>query len=352
MSNCTIIAEAGVNHNGSLTRAKELAQAAKEAGADIVKFQTFNPHLIATARAGMAPYQRKAAQGSQRDMLYRLAFSEKQFAELMAYCHSIGIRFLSTPFDTGSADMLARLGVNAYKVSSGDLTNAPLLLHLAARRKPILLSTGMADRYEILQALSVLAFGYTRKGKPSMRAFTSAYAAPAARKELRKKITLLHCVSSYPVPAAQANLSRIAQLRSSFGLATGYSDHTLGIAAPIAAIALGAQVIEKHLTLDKRLPGPDHAMSLSPDEMKAMVAAIRETEKMIHPHKSEVMACERENMQFVRKSLVALGPVGKGELLTSSMIGAKRPGNGLSPLRYWTMLGTRARKNYQEDDLL
>lgn len=352
MKRCYVIAEAGVNHNGSLKIAKAMVHAAHAAGADAIKFQVFDVDAIITSTAAKAPYQKRAGKtGSQKSMLEKLALSPADFHALKRECERIGMTFLATPFDLGSVRLMGELGVPAIKIASGELTNDPLLLEIARQKKPALLSTGMASQKEIAHALDVLAFGYHRaKETPTRRKLSGCRRKYA--KTLVKNVTLLHCVSSYPVPAKQANLPRITWLAKNFGLKVGYSDHTLGIHAPQCALALGACVIEKHFTLDKTQEGPDHAMSLLPSELRQMIASLRESQAFLLPHENEIMNCEAENLKPVRRSLVALKPIVKGQVWTPESLGVKRPGGGTSPQHYWEYLGKKAKKNYQQDEMI
>ncbi len=266
-----IIAEAGVNHNGSLERALELVDAAADAGADVIKFQTFSADAIATKSAPKAAYQKRETgeAQSQYEMLKALELDEAAHRTLIARCAERGIEFLSTPFDFPSLDLLAnRLKLTRLKVGSGELTNAPLLLAIARTRRPVILSTGMARLEEIEAALGVLAFGYGEGGAPSESAFQAAYKSEAGQRALRANVTLLHCTSAYPTPDSDINLKAMEALRREFGLPAGFSDHSVGIEIPIAAAALGAAMIEKHFTLDKTLPGPDHKASIEPDDLQ------------------------------------------------------------------------------------
>ena len=304
-----IIAEAGVNHNGSLAMAKQLADAAKAAGADIVKFQTAKPELVISRFAEKAEYQ-KAETGeaeSQLEMCKRIHLTFDEHARLKEYCDSIGIAYLSTPFDLESIDFLQQLGTPLWKVPSGEITNLPYLEKIAATKKPVILSTGMSMLSEIEDALSVLEDG----GAGS--------------------ITLLHCNTEYPTPV-------------------GYSDHTAGIEADIAAAALGAVVIEKHFTLDKALPGPDHKASLSPEELAAMVAAVRRTELALGDGRKHVTKSEAKNKPIARKSILAKRDIKKGEVFTQENLTVKRPGDGISPMRWYDVLGKTAKRDFAEDE--
>ena len=323
-----IIAEAGVNHNGSLAMAKQLAGVAKAAGADIVKFQTAKPELVISRFAEKAEYQ-KAETGeaeSQLEMCKRIHLTFDEHAQLKEYCDSIGIAYLSTPFDLDSIDFLQQLGTPMWKVPSGEITNLPYLEKIAATKKPVILSTGMSVISEIEDALTILEDGG---------------AGP---------ITLLHCNTEYPTPIEDANLLAMQDLREQFGLPVGYSDHTAGIEADIAAAALGAVVIEKHFTLDKALPGPDHKASLSPEELTAMVAAVRKTELALGDGRKHVTESEAKNKPIARKSILAKRDIKKGETFTPENLTVKRPGDGISPMRWYDVLGKTAKRDFAEDE--
>jgi N-acetylneuraminate synthase len=353
----TIIAEAGVNHDGSLARARELvdAAAAAAAGADIVKFQTFRADRIATRKVGKAGYQQRttAAAESQHAMLSRLELDEAAHDDLVAYCGKRGIAFLSTPFDLPSVDLLTgRFGLRRLKISSGDLTNGPLLLHAARSGAAIILSTGMSTLGEIEAALGVLAFGMAAPADTPAghAAFAVAYAGAAGQQALRSRVTLLHCTSQYPTPAEAVNLRAMDTLSSAFGLPVGYSDHTLGIAIAIAAAARGASMIEKHFTLDRTLPGPDHKASLEPDELARMVAGIREIEAALGSRLKAPAACELETRSVARKCLVAAVPIRRGERFTPENVDTKRAEGGVSAMRYWEAIAEVADRDYAADE--
>ena len=323
-----IIAEAGVNHNGSLARAKKMALAAKTAGADIVKYQTAVPELVVSKFAEKAEYQ-KAQTGageSQLEMVRRIHFGFDGHRELKAYCEEIGIEYLSTPFDLDSIDFLASLELPVYKIPSGEITNLPYLERIAALKKPVILSTGMSTLAEIEDAMSVLEDGGV------------------------EDITLLHCNTEYPTPFADANLRAMQDLASHFGCAVGYSDHTLGWEADIAAVALGACVIEKHFTLDKTLEGPDHKASLDPAELAAMVRAVRNTEQALGDGRKHVTSSEAKNKAIARKSIVARRAIAAGEAFTEENLTTKRPGDGVSPMRWHEVLGQTAKRAFSEDE--
>ena len=326
-----IIAEAGVNHNGSLEMAKKMVDAAADAGVDYVKFQTFCSELLVTASAAQADYQRREAQSedsSQLAMLRKLELSHADHLALVDYCKQKGVKFLSTAFDLPSVDFLDGLGVDFWKVPSGEITNLPYLRKIAATRRPIVMSTGMSDLDTVKESLDFLL----EEGAE------------------RKDITLLHCNTEYPTPFADVNLNAMITLRNELGVATGYSDHTLGIEVPVAAVALGAEVIEKHFTLDRNLPGPDHKASLLPDELKAMVSAIRNIEKALGTGLKRVTDSEAKNIVAARKSIVAAVAIKAGEVFTEENLTVKRPGNGLSPMKWYDVVGRQASRDYQPDE--
>lgn len=351
-----VIAEVGVNHNGSPDLAKQLIDAAVEAGVDAVKFQTFRASALVTDTAQKAGYQKitSGADESQLEMLKRLELDVEAHHHLVEHCTNRGIQFLSTPFDLASIDLLVlQLNLPLLKISSGDITNAPLLLKSAFTNKPIILSTGMATLGDVEAALGVLAYGYTcRSQKPSEAAFRAAFASDEGQQALYDKVTLLHCTTEYPAPFAAVNLKAMETLSASFGLRVGYSDHTEGVAVPIAAVALGATVIEKHFTLDRNLPGPDHRASLEPDGLKAMITAIRQVEFAYGTGRKFPAECEMGNMAVVRKSLVAACSIKAGEQFTENNLTVKRPSGGISPLRYWDMLGTEAKRDFVLDEAI
>ena len=325
-----IIAEAGVNHNGSLALALRLADAAKASGADAVKFQTFRADLIATRSAHKAPYQERttAHAESQFEMLQRLELDAAAHRCLIDHCRQIGIQFLSSPFDAQSADLLATMDVPLYKVPSGEITNLPFLKHLARKGRPLILSTGMSTLGEVEEAVNVLQ------------------AAGAS------KLTLLHCVTEYPAPYAEVNLRAMHTLKCAFGLPVGYSDHTPGIDIAIAAVALGAEVIEKHLTLDRSLPGPDHAASLEPSELQQMVVAIRHVEAALGTGIKAPAPCELPNLSVARKSVVAARLLPAGHQLRIGDLDIKRPGNGLAPKLLPELIGRTLRAGLAKDEII
>lgn len=349
-----IIAEAGVNHNGSIELALQLVDAAAGAGADAVKFQTFRAEKLVSRHTPKAAYQQQTtdAAESQLQMIKKLELTEEHHRTLVAHCAERGILFLSTPFDVESLDLLCRLGVPYLKLPSGEITNAPLLIAAARTGLPIILSTGMSRLGEVELALAALAFGYAGAGEPSLDAMEKAYNAKTARAALREKVTLLHCTTEYPAPLEEVNLRAMGTLREAFGLDVGYSDHTSGITIPVAAAAMGAAVIEKHFTLDRSLPGPDHKASLEPGELREMVEAVRQVGIALGEPIKAPTASEIGNRSVIRKSLVAARPIGKGERFTEENLAVKRPGGGISPFRYWEYLGRQADRDYQIDEII
>jgi N-acetylneuraminate synthase len=350
-----IIAEAGVNHNGNRELAFKLVDAAKAAGADIVKFQTFKAKKLASSLAKQAEYQVENTQKeeSQLAMLKRLELPYELHYELIEHCKKIGIEFLSTAFDSESLSFLVNdLGLKTLKLPSGEITNAPLILEHARTGCDIILSTGMATLAEVEDALGVIAFGLTTANStpPSIAAFKEAYASIKGQCALKEKVTILHCTTEYPAPMNEINLKAMDTLGSSFGLRAGYSDHSEGITIPIAAVARGAVLIEKHFTLDKSMEGPDHKASLEPDELSAMVDAIRNVECALGTGVKTPTVSEVKNKAVARKSLVALTDIDKGDVLTIENLAVKRPGTGISPFQYWDLLGEQASKSYKQDE--
>ncbi len=325
-----IIAEAGVNHNGDPEMARRLIEEAKRAGADYVKFQTFKADRLVDASAAKAEYQKQNTSfaESQLDMLRRLELSCDTFSELASYCRELGIGFLSTPFDTESIHFLHALGVDYMKIPSGEITNLPYLREIARTGIPVIMSTGMCNLGDAEAALDVLL----SEGMP------------------REEITILHCNTEYPTPYEDVNLRAMLTLKAAFGTKVGYSDHTKGFEVPLAAVALGAEVIEKHFTLDRSLPGPDHKASLEPDELKAMVRSIRNIERALGTTVKRVSPSERGNIKVARKSIVASRDITEGDILDESNLAARRPGDGLSPMRWDEILGRRAVRNFKSGE--
>jgi N-acetylneuraminate synthase len=345
----TVIAEAGVNHNGALERALKLVDAAAEAGADMVKFQTFRADKLASQRAPKAAYQLRntGTSTSQVDMLRELELSEADHEALIARCEVRGIRFLSTPFEPDSLALLSdRFRLPVVKLGSGELTNSPLLLQAARTGRHLIVSTGMGTLDEVREALGVLAFGYTDAGAPSRAAFKNAFVSDAGQRALREKVTLLHCTTEYPAPLEDVNLLAMRSLRDAFGLNVGFSDHTEGISIAVAAAALGAAVIEKHLTLDRNLPGPDHKASIEPAELAAMIRSIRDVQKALGDGKKVPRASELANILVARKVLVAARDVPEGAVIAPADIEVLRAGAGLSPMAYWELAGSHAKRSF------
>jgi N,N'-diacetyllegionaminate synthase len=325
-----VVAEAGVNHNGDMTLARQLVEAAAEAGADAVKFQTFSTDALVSRQAPKAEYQRETtgAAESQRDMLTRLELTLEQHAELQRQCGKRGVIFFSAPFDERAADALESLDVPLFKIPSGEITNLPLLRHVAAKGRPLILSTGMATLGEVDTAVA---------------AIRAAGAPPLA---------ILHCLSAYPAPAGEVNLRAMDTLRGRFGVPVGFSDHTLGIEVAVAAVARGAHIVEKHLTLDKTLPGPDHRASLDPAEFTALVRAIRSVESALGDGAKRPMPSELDTRRVARKSLVAARAIRAGERLTGEMVAVKRPGTGIAPADLDRALGRAVKRDLAPDQVI
>jgi len=350
-----VIAEAGVNHNGSLDRALEMVDAAADAGADVVKFQTFKADKLATAAAKKAEYQatNTGQSGPQLEMLRALELRTEHHSALIERCKMRDIAFMSTAFDSESLAFLATLDVPAIKIPSGDITCANLLLQAARLRRRMIVSTGMATLGEIEQALGVIAFGLTTDREPIRRSdFEAAFRSADGQAALKKTVTLLHCVTQYPAPAHAVNLRAMDTMVAAFGLPVGYSDHTLGIEVSLAAVARGSRMIEKHFTLDRNLSGPDHLASLEPSELKGMICAIRNIERALGSPAKIPVAEELGNLDVARRSLVATRIVKKGEVFTPDMVASKRPGIGLSPMELWSLLGSQARRDFAPDELI
>ncbi|MBF0462083.1 MAG: N-acetylneuraminate synthase [Magnetococcales bacterium] len=347
-----IIAEAGVNHNADLQQALRLVEAAAAAGADAVKFQTFKTAELVSQAAPKAEYQRLTTDEaeSQFEMIRKLELDWPAHYLLRARCREVGIQFLSAPFDLTSLNFLVTdLQLNPIKIPSGEITNGPLLWRAAASGCRLILSTGMASLGEVEQALAVLACGY-RGQPPSLAAFAEAYHSTEGQRLLRERVVLLHCTSEYPAPFDSINLRAMDTLASAFGLPVGLSDHSSGIVMPIAAVARGAVLIEKHFTLDRSLPGPDHAASLEPTELAEMVRAIRAVEVALGDGRKIPAQVELKNRDVVRKRLVTLTEVAAGECFSEANLGARRPGNGISPMAYWQWVGRRAERAYAADE--
>ncbi|PIS12079.1 MAG: N-acetylneuraminate synthase [Bdellovibrio sp. CG10_big_fil_rev_8_21_14_0_10_47_8] len=359
MSETYIIAEAGINHNGSLDLALELVEAAKQSGADSVKFQTFKAEDVVSKFAPQCDYQVVNTQKleSQLDMVRRWQLSLADFKKIKDRCLKLGIEFLSTPFDMGSIDLLANdLGVSRLKLPSGEITNAPYLIKSAQSGLPLVVSTGMSTLDEVRHALEAIAFGLVESPKsskgPSKESFTNAFQSDEGQRLLRERVTLLHCTTDYPAPLKDVNLRAMITMRDHFHLPTGYSDHTQGIVVPIAAVAMGASIIEKHFTLDRKMTGPDHAASLEPNELRDMVKAIRDVDVAMGSTEKRPALSEQKNKAIVRKSLIAIKDIRAGEVFSENNLGVKRPGNGISPFEYWSYLGRVAERNFTEDELI
>jgi N,N'-diacetyllegionaminate synthase len=327
-----IIAEAGVNHNGDLARARQLIDAAAKAGADLVKFQTFSANRLVTRTATKAEYQTQTTDNreSQHEMLRRLELSAEMHKELIAHCAARNIGFFSTAFDVESIDLLVNLGQDHFKIPSGEITNLPYLRHIGGLGQAVILSTGMATLGEIESAINVLE----QAGTP------------------RANITVLHCTTEYPTPMAEVNLRAMRSIQRAFGVDVGYSDHTPGIEVAIAAVAMGASVIEKHFTMDRNLPGPDHKASLEPGELMAMVEAIRNIEIALGDGIKRLTQSEARNKPVMRKSLVATQTIKAGEIFSTKNITVKRPGTGISPMRWDEVIGRAASRDFAEDELI
>lgn len=351
-----VIAEAGVNHNGSLDMALQLVDAAHAAGADIVKFQTFKSEAVISLSAPKADYQRSTTgeTESQLDMVRKLELSAQDHRRILEHCQSKGLRFLSTPFDPDSADFLVhQLDVPLLKIPSGEITNAPFLLHIARLQRPVILSTGMSTLGEVELALGVLAYGYLNLATPpSRQVFLDAFASERGQLALAAQVSLLHCTTEYPAPFDQVNLRAMDTLAAAFGLPTGLSDHTPGICIPLAAVARGARIVEKHFTLDRTLPGPDHMASLEPQELSDMVSGIRCIESALGDGRKLPTPAEWKNRPIARRSLVAARAVRAGEIWSPDTLQCKRPGDGVSPLEYWNLIGQPANRDYAPDELV
>jgi N,N'-diacetyllegionaminate synthase len=332
MKQVIIIAEAGVNHNGDFNIAKKMVLTAKEAGADYVKFQTAVPELVMSKHAVMADYQKEniGMEESQLEMSRKIHLPLSDYKLLKMFCDEVGIKFLSTPFDLLSIDVLNPLGMDFFKIPSGEITNLPYLRKIAKIGIPVILSTGMSTLLEIESALMVLECNGLMK----------------------EKIILLHCNTEYPTPMEDVNLNAMKTMADTFGVKVGYSDHTVGIEVPIAAVALGACVVEKHFTLDRNMVGPDHKASLEPDELCEMVRAIRNIEIALGSDQKTVTSSEEKNKVIARKSIVANKDIHEGELFTEDNLAVKRPGTGLTPMSWDSIIGTRAKRSFQPDELI
>lgn len=333
MKHTLIIAEAGVNHNGSIELAKQLVDKAVEAGVDYIKFQTFKTEKLVAKSAQMASYQKKnigTDDNSQFAMLKKLELSPKQHDELIVYCKEKGIKFFSTAFDLDSIDYLHSLNLGLWKIPSGEITNYPYIKKIAQYGEPVIVSTGMCEMQDIENAVATLLKWGTKK----------------------EDIIILHCNTEYPTPYQDVNLKAMDAIRNKFGVEVGYSDHTKGIEVPIAAVALGATVIEKHFTLDRNMEGPDHKASLEPDELKAMVSAIRNIEQAVGDGIKKVTDSEKGNIAVARKSIVAARDIKKGEIFSEDNLTVKRPGTGISPMRWEEVIGQVAKRDFSEEELI
>jgi len=332
LSKTFIVAEAGVNHNGSLEIAKKLIDAAKECGADAVKFQTFKAEKVVSKKSEKAEYQKQTTDPgeSQFEMIKKLELDFNAHKELIKYCKEKEIQFLSSPFDLDSIDLLDELGLDTFKIPSGEIVNLPYLREIGKLNRKVILSTGMADLGEIEDALDILIRSGTRK----------------------ENITILHCNTEYPTPFEDVNLLAMLTIKQAFKVNVGYSDHTLGIEVPVAAVALGAALIEKHFTLDRNMEGPDHRASLEPNELKAMITAIRNVEKALGDGIKRPSISESKNKIIVRKSIVAKRKIRKGEIFTEENIAVKRPGIGISPMRWDEVIGKVAKRDFEEDEMI
>lgn len=332
MKHTIIIAEAGVNHNGSIDLAKKMILAAKQAGADYVKFQTSKPELLVSRFADMAEYQKMntGKTESQLEMIKRINLDFDAFPVLSNYCRQNGIKFLSTPFDNLSIDILNQLDMDFWKIPSGEITNYPYLVKIAQTGKSVVMSTGMAELEEIQDAIEILLDNGLKK----------------------EQIQLLHCNTEYPTPMQDVNLSAMNEMKQRFGLKIGYSDHTRGVEIPIAAVAMGAVIIEKHFTLDRGMVGPDHQASLEPNELKLMVDSIRNVELAIGNGHKSVSESERKNINVARKSIVAARNIRKGEVFNEECLCSKRPGGGISPMKWNDVIGTIAKRDFLADELI
>jgi len=351
-----VIAEAGVNHNGSLDLALQLVDVAADAGADAVKFQTFKAENGVTKSATKAEYQKQTtgSETSQYEMLKKLELDDAMHQALARHCVERDIEFMSTAFDPdGLSYLIDVIGVSRLKISSGEITNAALLFHAGRSGKPVILSTGMSTLDEVESALGVLAFGYMGGDMPPDAAgFEAAFASSAGMAALVENVSLLHCTTEYPTPFEDVNLRAMATLKNRFGLVAGYSDHSSGITVPVAAVALGARICEKHFTISRTLPGPDHAASLEPAELGRMIQSIREVEAALGSSDKVPTPSEYKNISVVRKSLVAATDIAAGELFNSINLGIKRPGEGRSPMSYWDVLGQPSGRAYSKDEYI
>jgi N,N'-diacetyllegionaminate synthase len=325
-----IIAEAGVNHNGDIKNAFKLIDRAKEAEADAIKFQTFKAEKVMSKFAQKAEYQKNntGSDETQLEMVKKLELTNKEFVMIKNYCQKVGILFLSTPFDLDSIDFLDSISMKQWKIPSGEITNLPFLIKIAKLKKPVILSTGMSNLIEIEKAVDILKINGC------------------------KHLTILHCTTEYPAPFEEINLKAMLTIKNKFDVDVGYSDHTTGIEVPIAAVAMGATIIEKHFTLDKSMDGPDHKASLEPKELKLMVKSIRNIEVALGDGIKKISNSEKKNLIIARKSIIAKKKIKKGEILTTNNLTIKRPGNGINPMKWFEVLGTYASRNFEEDEII
>jgi len=357
--NTYVIAEAGVNHNGDIKLAKKLIEVASKANADAIKFQTFKSNKLVSKFAPKAEYQIKNTKntGNQLKMLKKLELNYEDFYILREYCRKKKIDFITTAFDLESLDFIVnKLKVNILKIPSGEITNLPYILKCALSGLDIILSTGMSNLKEIKVALGVIAFGYINsknlKHKPTLKNFKKAFMSKKGKQIIKNKVTVLHCSTEYPVPIEDINLNAMLKIAKVLDVDVGYSDHSKGITVPIIATSIGAKIIEKHFTLDKKMKGPDHKASLDPDELKNMVNEIKKVKIIKGIHEKKPYKSEQKNMIIARKSLVANKKIKKGEYFTENNLVIKRPGSGISPYKYWQILGKIAKKNYEKDELI
>jgi N-acetylneuraminate synthase len=357
MSKVKVIAEAGVNHNGDPDKAFKLVEVALNAGADVIKFQTFKAKNVVTRSAPKAEYQKKTTSSQQThyQMLKDLELKEEVYLDLFSFCKKEGIEFMSTAFDLESLSFLtSSLDLKTLKIASGDITNGPLILAHSLTGSNLILSTGMSTFEDIRLALEVVSFGLKKKDDPNImpckESFELAFKDKKVKEELKKKVTLLHCTTEYPAPLQHINLKAMQSMQERFDLDVGYSDHSDGILVSIAAVALGAKVIEKHITLDKSLEGPDHSASLEPCEFSELVSYIRDIESLMGIEEKRVTEAERNNQLIARRSLVAKRKIKTGELFTKKNIAFKRPGDGISPMKFWAILGNKSKRTYDPED--
>ena len=353
--NVFVIAEIGVNHNGEIDAALEMTERAAAAGANAVKFQTFESSALVTPGTESARYQKEniGSAHDQLSMLRGLELKQSDYRLLQKRCWNFGVEFMSTAFDFGSLEFLIHeLGVERLKIGSGEITNGPFLLAHSQTGRSIVLSTGMANLEDVSRALAVLAFGFLENGIPDELAIQEVFDSTEGQDVLQKKVTLLQCTTQYPAPLEDANLRAMVSMRKQYRLNVGYSDHTLGTTASIVAVSLGATIIEKHFTLDRSLPGPDQKASIEPKEFQELVRTIRNVEACLGDGIKSVQLSESENIGIARKSIVAATNIRKGEILTVANLAFKRPGYGISPMEYWDILGSAAEMNFQKGDLI